>query len=273
MQTRGSWIWKVARDFFNVFVLLRFVVCLGVKLRHHRFISGRWLSISAYETNIMRAAATPSQCCDVWTTILQAALPRKSTKAPAAKVRKVEGASEEALVQTDDPHIEEMKEFSAKMGRWSLEVTAAVSDHDLWAMISAMHRSRAPLDHLMRFVDSPGDRTTAGNHVFRLATGDAYRIFGEFNDIVSGEVRAMTSSSPKISTDGLLNRFGLFAALFHAASYYRRVMLPLSHPPFVYFLLVRSPMDVQCRIRQRPVPSRKCRNSQSQGPQETCGCV
>ncbi len=188
------------------------------------------------------------------------ALPRASSKkeqVPKAKARKVEGAGTvgELVQVNDEPNVEEMKAFSVKMGKWSTEVTAAVSDLTLWYAISVMHRARIPFDHLMRFIDTPSDRTVDGGVVFRLATGDAYRIYNEFNDILQEDI-IMLSSPQQADTSHtpIFKRFGICCTLFHAGSYYRRIMMTLSHPPYVYFLMVRSPMDIQCRLRQRSGP-------------------
>ncbi len=124
------------------------------------------------------------------------------------------------------------------MSRWSTEVVHAVGDLILWVMNEAMHKARTPLDHLMRFCYTPGDRTTQGCHVYRLAAGDAYMILGEFNNIVQAEIATLMGlPCPEHATLGKLNAFGLFAALFHAAYFHRRIMLPLS-------------------VRQRPGPRR-----------------
>jgi hypothetical protein len=109
-----------------------------------RCISGRWLSVSIYERNVLQAGHSPAEQCATWTNILSRALPRKQGRKPTAP-------SELQLV--DEPRIEEMKAFSDKMGRWAKEVMVGVSDLFFWHVVNCMHESRAPLDHLVRFLD------------------------------------------------------------------------------------------------------------------------
>ena len=211
-----------------------------------RCIAGRWLSVSAYEANILSAGADAATCCEVWTAILGEGLLRKMTTKKAAKAASAAAATTSVVEVADEPRVEDMKEYSAKMGRWSGEVTAAVADHDLWVLVDALHDARRPLDHLMRFLDTAGDKTVVGGHIYRLAVGDGYRIYAEFNDALAGEL-----AKPVAASEGNFARFKTFAILFHAASFYRRIMAQLSQPPFVFFLLARSPTNVACRIRQR----------------------
>ena len=209
-------------------------------------IAGRWLSVSAYEANILKAGPDAATCCVVWSAILQEGLLRKPKKTAKSSAAAAAAATPSEAVVADEPRVEEMKEYSEKMGRWSGEVVDAVCDPDLWVLVEALHDARRPLDHLMHFLDSAGDKTVVGGHIYRLAVGDGYRIYAEFNDTLARELE-----QPVATSDGRFARFKVFATLFHAASYYRRIMAQLAQAPLVFFLMLRSPMNVPCGIRQR----------------------
>ncbi len=210
-----------------------------------RCISGRWLSVQSYERNVLQAGSTPLEQCTTWAQILRSALPRKDKKG-----RKPTEPSKLQLV--DEPRVEEMAAFSEKMGRWSKEVMVGVSDVFFWHIIGCMNASRSPLDHLIRFLDKQVDIPSTGGHVFLLSTGHARRIFSGF------EAHLQAISKPDFQPlDGLsaedkghIVRFRLLSLLFHAAAYYRRVLVPLEHYPYKLFWFAGKPMDTPCSIRQ-----------------------
>ena len=102
-----------------------------------RCISGRWLSVSEYERNILQAGASPEEQCRTWSEILTRALVRKDRKRPQKP---------DKLVQpVDEPRVEEMQAFSEKMGRWSRETVAGISDLLLWHVVGCGIRVEAPL--------------------------------------------------------------------------------------------------------------------------------
>ena len=127
-----------------------------------------------------------------------------------------------------------------------------VSDLFFWHVVNCMHDSRAPLDHLARFLDKELDIAETGGHVFLLATGDAQRIYDGFNISLRKVQNGMAPSLDGLSLEdqGHIGRFRIMSLLFHASAFYRRVLVPVESYPFKLFWFVKNPMDHPCSIRQ-----------------------
>jgi hypothetical protein len=88
--------------------------------------------------------------------------------------------------------------------------------------------------------------------VFLLATGDAKRLFSEFNSLLTDiQDKPLQMAGLSCSDIGDLVRFRMLSVLFHAAAFYRRVVVSFECYPFLLFWFVKVAMDQVCTTRQR----------------------
>ena len=84
----------------------------------------------------------------------------------------------------DDPRAEEAKEYSRKMGKWRRDTLEVSTSPMWWDVIDVVHRSHAPIDRHLRFLQkvvSEDVLADKGSRLASLVCGGATDIFNDFN--------------------------------------------------------------------------------------------
>ena len=190
-----------------------------------RCIAGRWGSISNTEAYLTSFGPDPMSCMEMALPVLRMALVAKADK------KRHRSAQDDALAEEgDDPHLEEMKAFSAQMGRWSKAVARDTADQLLWVTLHVASRSRQPIDLFSRFMQSyvaEEEMNTRGGRLAQLIDGKMFDIFAEFEATLSDQsFMKLNGVDANLHTDA--RRLGVLLVLCLAAGFRRRVLVPLN---------------------------------------------
>ena len=128
--------------------------------------------------------------------------------------------------------MEEMQAHKAKYGRWSREALAASSDVLLWVLMMMSRLARAPLQHLLAFMQarvSSDTMSLCGNQLCQLATGKAESILLEFMAVADNPAFLDCADiGIQDRAAGAVQSFGMALLLHYTGGFYRRIALPLS---------------------------------------------
>jgi hypothetical protein len=177
----------------------------GTKLTP-KCIAGRWGSISATETDLLRAGPrlgavlrfALTGCVETGSAGDAAAVAppldgprrgrkRKATSSVAPPLQDDAGArgtgQSQAIVgrgQIEDPQVAEMEAYKLKMGRWRKAALAVSSDPVFWMVVDILHRSHCQLDWMFNSlkVTVEGD----DSQLFQLACGKGLRILNALDN-------------------------------------------------------------------------------------------
>ena len=86
-----------------------------------------------------------------------------------------------------DTKIDQLKVYSAKMGRWSREALGGARSCLFWILLEIMHISQGPLQQLLAFIQKPipsRNIPSQGNHLAQLVCGKGEEMWHEYNKLL-----------------------------------------------------------------------------------------
>lgn len=226
-----------------------------------RCIAGRWLSVGTTEARLALIGSSPCERRAILVPVLESVL--KHQAADSSNPLEDPEADPDALVQ-----FEEMRAYKHKMGRWSRDVLASTDDLLLWIVMDMAWKSRGPVEHLIKFIQSQhgGSKIESelggsdaesevgpSGAIFKLVTGKASKMFDEFSSML-GDPTFWNAKDVQLLDPALqpeVCALGTALVLCHAAGFQRRILRPLSQFPFQLLWLVKAAPGIACSDRRR----------------------
>jgi hypothetical protein len=135
-----------------------------------------------------------------------------------------------------DPAVEESDQYRKRMGKWRRDTHDLVQDPVFFSVLTVAERCHGVIDHHMNFLCatfSDEERAQGGLHIARLVCGRADRYLLEYSaalqDLAWAHDAVARCTDPAVRSGVLALIVELSA--HHAASFKRRVCMPLSESP------------------------------------------
>ena len=149
---------------------------------------------------------------------------------------------------------EEPAEFSARLGRWSLQVLQCLESSVWFCNLIIGHIVRAPINHMFLWLQASAADDRAGSDlppVVSLVCSQAVRIFTSFDRLLDHSIQEgpWQQAVASCGSDRGWRNQALGALLETAADYWRRIVLQTTRYPLRAVWLVGQPPDVVCATR------------------------